>query len=48
MEEQHMNNGCGKASKTNAIRHGKEGAKIKRAFTLISLHVKVKVGVYNS
>jgi hypothetical protein len=48
MEKEHMYNSGSEAGKTDTIGYRKEGANIKRSFTVIRLNVNVKVGIYYS
>lgn len=45
MEEHDMHHSCSQSSKAHTTSHGKEGAHVKRAFLLISFHIKIEVGV---
>lgn len=47
MEESNMNNGSRKSSKANTICDSKESTNIKLPLSLISIRIKVKIGVNN-
>lgn len=48
VEYKDVHNGGAEGSKPDPIRHGEEGAEMKRALTLISRTIKVEIGVYDA
>lgn len=48
MEEEHVHDRGRERGKSNSISRCKKRAQIERAILLISLHIKMKVGIYNA